>query len=162
MSLQQVLGDFRVLVVDDEEDLRRGLERLVSSTGASAEGAASAEEALERLAARSFDLVLTDVRMTGMTGVELLREIKLRWPAVEVVLITGYGTIETAVSSLQAGAAHFLTKPFDNDQILELVETFGMKAVARRHELVRGGGSPSLIAVDPKMVEVVAWIDRAA
>ena len=163
MSVKDVLQDLRVLVVDDEEDVRRGVERLVRSTGATATGAASGEEALQWLAAHPVDVVLSDVRMPGISGSDLLREVRVRHPQAEVVLITGFGTIETAVACLQAGAAHFLTKPFDNEQLVQIVERVGLKAIARRRarEGGREGGRP-IVAVDPRMREVLAEVDRIA
>jgi DNA-binding NtrC family response regulator len=98
-----LLRELSVLVVDDEEDVRRGIERLVRGAGATVAGAASGEAALAWLAGNEVDLVLTDVRMPGLSGLDLLREVRARWPHAEVVLISGFGTIETAVACLQAG-----------------------------------------------------------
>ena len=163
MSLRSLLEDLRVLVVDDEEDVRRGIERLVRGTGAAVLGAGSGEEALQCLAEVPVDLVVTDVRMPGIQGPDLLRRIKAQWPFVEVVLVTGYGTIETAVACLQAGAAHFLTKPFDNEQITGVVERLGVAALARRRaQAAPAGGRGGLVAEDPRMLEVVRQIERLA
>jgi len=111
MPVSAILRDVRVLVVDDELDLRRGVERLVRGLGASTATAASGEEALEALAAAPADVVVTDVRMTGMLGTELLRQVRVRWPATEVIVVTGFGTISDAVACLQSGAANFLPSP---------------------------------------------------
>lgn len=162
MTAAGLLRELRVLVVDDEEDVRRGIERLVRGAGATVAGAASGEAALAWLAGNEVDLVLTDVRMPGLSGLDLLREVRARWPHAEVVLISGFGTIETAVACLQAGAAHFLAKPFDNAALLDVVERVGVRAVVRRHERAAGGGGRRLIAVDPRMREVVAQVERFA
>ncbi len=163
MILKDVLADLKVLVVDDEDDVRRGIERLVKGTGAAVVGAPSGEEALARLAENPVDLVVTDVRMPGISGVDLLREIRARWPDVRVVLITGFGTIETAVACLQAGATHFLTKPFDNAQLLQIVERVGIEAIAKRRERASGGAvRRPIVAVDARMREVLAEVERVA
>jgi two-component system response regulator PilR (NtrC family) len=163
VSLRDVLSDLRVLVVDDEQDVRRGIERIVRGTGASVAGAASAEEALRHLEEHPTDLVLTDVRMPGASGIDLLRGVRARWPDAGVVLITGFGTIETAVSCLQAGAAHFLTKPFDNAQLVEVVERVGLQALARRRSREAPGASRrTFVAVDPRSKAVLAEVERLA
>jgi DNA-binding NtrC family response regulator len=158
-----VLADLRVLVADDEDDVRRGIERIVRGTGASVEGVPSGDEALKRMEEAPADLVLTDVRMPGTSGLELLRRVRARWPDVGVVLITGFGTIETAVSCLQAGAAHFLTKPFDVAQLVEVVERVGLQALARRRAREAGrAGTRTPIAVGPAMRAALAEVDRLA
>ena len=106
------LAALRVLVVDDEADIRLGLRRLLSGIGIEAREAASGLLALERLDELPADLIITDLMMPGLTGVELLTAVKQRRPETMVVLLTGFGTVQTAVQCLQAGAAHFLTKPF--------------------------------------------------
>jgi len=163
MSLREFLAGLRVLVVDDEEDVRRGIERLVRSTGASTSGAESGEAALAHLEREPADLVVSDIRMPGISGMDLLREVRARRPHVQVVMITGFGTIETAVTCLQAGAAHFLTKPFDNAHLLEVVERVGLEALAARRAREAGRASDrSIVAVDPRSQEVLAQVDRIA
>ncbi len=119
------ISQIKILVVDDQEDVRRGLLRLIGTLGCEVEEKASAEEALVALRRDSFDIVFTDLKMDKMSGVDLLHEINANWSDIEVVLITGYGTIELAVSCLQNGASHFITKPFDNNEILSFVERSG-------------------------------------
>ena len=163
MTAGAPLRDVRVLVVDDELDLRRGIERLVRGLGASSASAASGEEALASLAASPADVVVTDVCMPGMRGTELLRQVRARWPATEVILVTGYGTIGDAVACLQAGAAHFLTKPFDNDQLASAIRGAALRAVARRRAAVEDRGARSrVVAVGPRMRAVIAEVDRLA
>ncbi len=163
MSLREVLTGLRALVVDDEEDVRRGIERLVRSTGASTAGAESGEAALAALEREPADLVISDLRMPGISGTELLREVRSRRPHVQVVMITGFGTIETAVTCLQSGAAHFLTKPFDNAHLLEVVERVGLQALAARRAREAGRASERpVVAEDPRSREVFAQVDRIA
>ena len=163
MPVSAILRDVRVLVVDDEVDLRRGVERLVRGLGASTATVASAEEALEALAVEPADVVVTDVRMSGMLGTELLRQVRARWPATEVIVVTGFGTIGDAVACLHAGASNFLAKPFDNDQLVEAVERAALRAVARRRASAADRTARArMVAVGPRMRGVMADVDRLA
>ena len=159
------IAGLRVLVVDDEADIRLGLDRLVSALGAAVRQAASAEAALAALELEEADLVLTDLAMPGLSGEALLGEVKRRWPSTAVVLLTGYGTIPAAVSCLQAGASHFLTKPFDNDEIQALVARLGRQILAARPGRTGAGADgagPVLIAEDPRMRRVIELAERVA
>ncbi len=103
----------RILIVDDEPNIRQGLAEALEGQGYEIEQAESGETALERLGLTSFDLVLVDLVMDGMDGISLLQEISNLWPQTEVVIITAYGTIETAVKALKEGAYDYLTKPIN-------------------------------------------------
>jgi len=112
----------RVLIVDDEEIKRVSLVDDLAAAGHRAIAAAGGDEALKRLADGAFDLVVTDLRMPGMDGMELLRRIKaLPAPQPEVILMTAYGNIPVAVEAMRIGAFDFITKPFRNDAILPLM-----------------------------------------
>ncbi|MCZ7555784.1 MAG: sigma-54 dependent transcriptional regulator [Bacteroidia bacterium] len=157
-----ILTNLRILVVDDEPDLRLGLTRLLTPTGAVIASAASAEEALAQLASSPVDLVISDIRMPGRSGVDLLRDIKATHPAVEVILVTGFGTIELAVECLHAGAANFLTKPFDNDEILQTVAMSGRRILAARTAVQEDTSEEGIIAVDPGMLAVLELVRQVA
>jgi two-component system response regulator HydG len=157
---QPDLGALRVLVVDDEADIRLGLTRLASSVGAAVEAAEDGKAALEVLERWPADLILTDLMMPRMSGAELLVEIKKRLPAAEVVILTGYGTVQSAVQCLQTGAAHFLTKPFDNDGVMQLIRRLGRQVLARRAPAV--DGAHGLLAQDARMKPVTDLIARVA
>ncbi|MDP6763623.1 MAG: sigma-54 dependent transcriptional regulator [Planctomycetota bacterium] len=154
------LSDLRVLVVDDEDDIRLGLGRLAASVGAQVEEAPDGRAALGVLDRWPADLVLTDLMMPKMSGGQLLVEIKKRQPGTEVVILTGYGTVQSAVQCLQTGAAHFLTKPFDNEGVTQLIRRLGRQVLARR--IPEADGDATLLAQDARMKPVTELIARVA
>jgi DNA-binding NtrC family response regulator len=108
----------RVLVVDDEPALRRALTRLLQATGMRVEVAEDGAAAMEILTRETFDVALVDLMMPRVGGLELLEHVKQRYTATQVVLMTAFGDVETAVQAVRAGAFHFLTKPFrSNDEV---------------------------------------------
>jgi len=113
----------RILVVDDERNMRRVLQGLLQAEGHDVDGATDGDEAraMLRKAEPSYDLVLTDLRMPGSDGMDLLRVVKRRHPDTPVVLITAHGTVDTAVEAMREGAFDFVTKPFDNDELALVV-----------------------------------------
>jgi DNA-binding NtrC family response regulator len=126
--------DFAILVVDDEAELRRNLEDLLREEGYAVEAAASGAEALSRLAARSFQLVVTDIRMPPPDGLELLRRIRSQWPGTEVVLLTAFADRADAQAALQAGALEYLEKPYKE---FEMVLRVGRVAEGWRQQRER-------------------------
>ena len=117
-----------ILVVDDDDANRVTLERLLRREGYEVHHAASGRDAIETLRARAIDLVLTDLKMPGMTGLDLLRAVRAIDPDVEVVVMTAYGTVETAVEAMKDGAYDFVAKPLKR---IELVTTV-RKALEKR------------------------------
>ncbi|MGC6488563.1 MAG: sigma-54-dependent transcriptional regulator [Planctomycetota bacterium] len=126
----------RVLVVDDEVDLAESCAYFLERAGYQAECAASASAALELLAARSFDVVVSDVRMPRMSGMQLLAAIRERDPDVEVLLLTGYPDLQMAVTAIKQGAFDYLAKPYAEHDLLERVG----KAMAQRRVKARNEG----------------------
>jgi len=112
----------RILLVDDDESLLRVTEKQLTDAGYEVTTAASGAAALDSFDAGAFDLVLTDVQMPGMDGLELLAEVKRRDPEAAVVVITAYGTVDTAVEAMKTGAVDFLEKPFRREVLLLAVE----------------------------------------
>ncbi len=129
-----------ILAVDDEAVVRRGLLRTFEGTEFEAEACASGSAALERLQARPFELVITDLKMPGMNGIEVLKAIRVLQPDVPVVLITGYATVATAVEAMKSGAVEYIPKPFTPDQILETVR----RVLGRAPKPAPARGGPSL------------------
>lgn len=111
----------RILVVDDEPSITELCRRCLSAEGYHVATASSGETALEALRKQPFDLVLTDIRMPGMSGLELMRAVKSRDEQITVVVITGHGTITTAIESLKQGALGFVVKPFTSQELLSAV-----------------------------------------
>ncbi|HTL60654.1 MAG TPA: sigma-54 dependent transcriptional regulator [Nitrospira sp.] len=112
----------RILVVDDELNIREALVTLLEKKQYEVRGAASAEKAVEELEAATADLILTDLKMPGIGGMEFLRHLKQRWPEIEVLVMTAFGSIETAVESMRCGAYDYLTKPIDRERLAVVVE----------------------------------------
>jgi DNA-binding NtrC family response regulator len=111
-----------VLIVDDEVNIRNALVTVLERKGYQARGVGSAEEALALLEVTGMDLVMTDLRMPGMGGMEFLRQLHAKWPNTEVVVMTAYGSIETAVEAMRCGAYDYLTKPIDRERFSIVVE----------------------------------------
>lgn len=112
----------RILVVDDERSIRDVLAQVLGYEGFEVVTAGSGGEALSAFRARPFDLVLLDVKMQGIDGLETLQQLRLQDPEVRVVMISGHGTISTAVGAVKEGAFDFLEKPLDSDRLLVTVQ----------------------------------------
>ena len=107
-----------VLVVDDDEVFRNRLCRALVERNWEAEGASDGEVAIEFVRERSPDLVLVDLRMPGKGGLDVVQELRAMDTSMTIVVLTGYGSIPTAISAMKKGADHYLSKPADADQIL--------------------------------------------
>jgi heterodisulfide reductase subunit A len=114
-------GGFRILVVDDELIVRESLRDTLREDRFQVEAAESGAQALEMLAAESFHLMLTDIKMPGMDGVELLKAAKAAHPDLSVLMMTAYAAVETAVEAMKIGALDYLVKPFDPDVLIPMV-----------------------------------------
>ena len=113
----------RIMIVDDEKGMRDFLRYLLEGEGYHVEHAANGAEALTRLRENSTDLILADIKMPGMDGLEMLRQIKEIDPNIVVIVMTGYSSLETAIKAIKYNAHNYLTKPFDDpDAVLAAVE----------------------------------------
>ncbi|WP_457556248.1 response regulator [Candidatus Pyrohabitans sp.] len=139
----------KILVVDDEELIRLSLRKLLEKNGYRVEVASSAAEALEKLKADGFRIVITDIMMPDMDGVELLKKIKEQDRSIYVIMITAYASLERAIASLKFGAGDFIQKPYENREILEAVQ----KAV----ETLEEDGKSVELAVSVKQEVVNAF-----
>jgi len=122
-----------ILVVDDEGAIRYSIGKTLQKIGYQVSMAASGEEALELMSSQSFDVVLTDVRMPGLTGVELLARIKERAPDSIVILMTGYASLGTAIEAMRLGAHDYLVKPSTSQDIRQSVQ----RGLERAREMQR-------------------------
>lgn len=116
------MKNIRLLVVDDELDFLETLIKRLKKRGMQVEGARSGEEALEYLREHPADVVILDVKMPGMDGLETLRAIKTKYPLIEVIMLTGHANVETAVTGMELGAFDYLMKPMDIDELLYKVQ----------------------------------------
>jgi len=139
-----------VLVVDDDETYRTALGRAFERRGFRVLGAASVSEALELAARASVDFASIDLRMPGLSGLELVRGLLALHPSAVVVVLTGYGSIATAVEAVKLGAADYLTKPADANDLLRAFATAGSpgEAIARVAPQAATPEVPSLARVE--------------
>ncbi|BDG03202.1 sigma-54-dependent transcriptional regulator [Anaeromyxobacter oryzae] len=160
------MTEARVLVVDDKENMRKLLAKILAD-GYAVETAEDGARALALVATRPYDVVVTDIKMPGADGFELLQAVKARAPETEVVLMTGYATVADAVRAMKEGAFDYLEKPFDPDAALAVV------ARAAEHkrlaDAARSTAAPgevasfhNLVGRSPRMHEVYALLDKAA
>jgi DNA-binding NtrC family response regulator len=110
-----------ILIVDDEKNIRLALSMALEQLDIPVETAASGEEALERVAQGRYGLMLLDLRMPGLDGMEVLRQVSQQQPEIKVIIITAYGSIDLAVEAMKLGAVDFLQKPFDVGQVRDMV-----------------------------------------
>lgn len=138
------MNSFSALLVDDEEDFLKTLIKRLGKRGVNAEGAVNGEEALMILDRNPVDVVVLDVRMPGMDGIEVLREIKKKYPLIEVVMLTGHASMEVAIEGMEIGAFDYLMKPVDIDELVyKLQDAYKKKLLQEKKiknlEEVKGG-----------------------
>jgi two-component system response regulator HydG len=157
-----------VLVVDDEREMCDLLVAGLAARGFEVTACASADEAFERAMREDFEAVVTDVKMRGMDGLDLCSRLNENRPDVPVIVITGFGSLETAIATIRAGAFDFLTKPFDVDLLVIALERATQQRalrqeVKRLQSLVAGARSfDDMIGTSPAMRAVFEMIDRVA
>ncbi len=110
---------FRILIVDDEDDFREAIMKRLRARKVEVEGAASGPQALEMLDQQDFDVVVLDVKMPGMDGIETLRAIKQKKPLVEVIMLTGHASVESGIQGMQLGAFDYVMKPVALDDLMD-------------------------------------------
>jgi DNA-binding NtrC family response regulator len=158
----------RLLIVDDEESVRRVLQVQLQRQGYSVDIASNATEALAALASTDYPLVLSDLRMPGLSGMELLKQIKASHPATEVILLTAFGTVENAVEAMQAGAYHYVTKPVRYDELFIVIsralERWRLlrEITALRESLDHREGFAGIIGHSKALLAVLDIASRAA
>jgi len=124
---------FSVLLVDDELEFLETLVKRLKKRNLCVQGAKSGEEALQMLKSEQPDVVLLDVKMPGMDGIETLRQIKKLYPLVEVIMLTGHASMEVAIEGMELGAFDYLMKPMNIDELLyKLQDAYQKKSLQRR------------------------------
>ncbi|HYE25417.1 MAG TPA: sigma-54 dependent transcriptional regulator [Clostridia bacterium] len=157
-----------LLVVDDERAVREGCREIAQQIGFCAFTADNAEHALRLLENTSIDVVLTDLRMPGVNGLELLREIKRRRPETIVIVITGFASVQSAVQAMKQGAYDYVTKPFNAEELRLLLErVLGHLQLTSENRLLREQvktkeGFGSIIGRSPEMEKLYRIISKAA
>lgn len=154
--------------MDDEASVRESLERALSKAGYVTKTASSGQEAVGLLSKQTVDIILSDLKMPNGDGIELLRSIKKKYADIEVILITGYGTIQTAVEAMKEGAYDFITKPFKKAIILSTVE----RAIERQNlaqenkflkaQLGKGPGFEEIVGQSRALRQVLELVERVA
>ena len=158
----------KILVVDDDADMRGLLSDVLESDGYRVGTAESGEKALQALAEEQYDLVLTDLRMKGMLGTALLSEIKHRYPDTGVILMTAFGTVETAIEAMKGGAMDYLIKPVKTDDVLRTAGRAAREVQLRREvthlrrEVYKEYSFHQILGKSRPMQEVFELIRRVA
>ncbi|MGE5849970.1 MAG: sigma-54-dependent transcriptional regulator, partial [Candidatus Methylomirabilota bacterium] len=158
----------KILVIDDDESLRRVLEYNLAQEGYAVLTAASGEQGLDLLKKEGADLVVTDVRMAGMDGLQVLERAHKLDPNVQVIILTAFGTIEMAVEAMKAGAFHYISKPFNRDELkLTLRKALQLKDLERENKVLRQElrsrlGLDNIIADSRQMKAILEMVERVA
>ncbi len=158
----------RILVVDDDESLRWVTQAQLQQSGYLADAAANGVEALDRIRDAQPDMVITDLMMPGMTGLELLKRIRADYPEVIVIVVTAFGTVETAVEAMKAGAYDYITKPVNMDELRLIVgrglEHLELRAEVRnlRSSLDKKYGFENILGQSKSLLYVLDLASRAA
>ena len=158
----------RVLVVDDEPRMAESIALALTRAGHDCETRTSGADALALLEERSADVVVTDWRMPGMDGLELLRRIRERHPRLPVILLTAFGSVPSAVAAMREGAFDYITKPFDNDELRALVgRALALTRLERenrylRQEIASRYTPESMVAESPQSRELLDLVRRVA
>jgi two-component system nitrogen regulation response regulator GlnG len=149
-----------VWIVDDDRSIRWVFEKALSREGISYNSFASAREALDALSGGAPQVLISDIRMPGQSGIELLQEVKEKHPAVPVIVMTAYSDLESAVAAFQGGAYEYLPKPFDVDQAVELIRRALDESQREQNALEPVGEVPEILGQAPAMQEVFRAIGR--
>ncbi len=157
-----------ILVVEDEEKYRQILRIMLSLKGHKIDEAADGQEALKKIKEENYDLIISDIRMPGLNGLELLAKVKELSPPVPVVFITAYATVDSAVEAMRAGAVDYIPKPFEEERIHLTVErALGISRLisekeALKKELEERYLPQDLVCESPAMKEILKLVQRVA
>ena len=158
----------RILVVDDEMIVCESLKRILEEEGYEAEDALSGKEAFEKMKANPFDIVITDLKMPGIDGMEVLRTFRKEYPDSIIIMITGFSTVETAVEAMKLGAFDYIPKPFTPDEVAVVVKkaiekkNLILENIYLRQELQEKYGFQNIVGRSKKMQEIYRIIAKVA
>ncbi len=158
----------QILIVDDQVNTCKSLQAILKKSGYRSEYTLSAEEALRRVQSGHFDIVISDIRMPGMDGMQLLDEVKKIQPHLVVIMVTGYATIKSAVEAIQKGAYDYLPKPFTPDEVRVILERAAEKIrLESENDALRRGLQPqvtfqNIIGNSPALQRVFEMIQKVA
>jgi DNA-binding NtrC family response regulator len=162
------MSDATVLIVDDQEQLRDVCCEALEEAGYEVRAVPCGEEALEVLRNAPYDILLSDIKMPGMNGLELLRRVRELSAQTEVILMTGHATVDNAVQALRLGAADYITKPFAVDELIGRIGTVAERKQLRaenlllREQLKTGHGPGGMVGSSPRMQEMYRLILKVA
>ena len=126
---------FRILIAEDEDITRKHLIHALKKEGYEVVGTSNGREALEQLEKEYFDILITDVKMPEMSGLELLEKTRERYQNIEVLIITGFGSIDAAVEAMKKGAYEYITKPFNLDELILKVKNIYERKILKRENV---------------------------
>ena len=149
-----------VWVVDDDKSIRWVFEKALTREGIPYKTFALAQDAIDALATGAPQVLVSDIRMPGTSGLELLQNIKQRHPTLPVIIMTAYSDLESAVAAFQGGAFEYLPKPFDVDQAVELIRRAIDESMRESEVAEVSQGSPEILGQAPSMQEVFRAIGR--
>lgn len=127
-------GTATVLLVDDEEDFVRLVAQRLINRGLKVSTALSGEQALEAIGSREFDIIVIDLAMPGMDGIETLRRIKSLTPQTEIIMLTGHASLKSGIEAMKSGAEDYLEKPLDMNILLKKINDAQYRKMAKREE----------------------------
>ncbi len=159
-----------ILLVDDQSSMRLTLTALLKSAGHTLAQSATGADALDKISKNDFDVVITDLKLDTISGMDVLRAAKTQNPQTEVIMLTGYGSIESAVAAMKAGAIDYLTKPVDNEELTLALgraqerqqlksEVARLRSVIAKEQKFDPG---NIVASSPAMKEVLEMVARVA
>ncbi len=158
----------RILVVDDEKIALNNLVYILKKEEYDVTGTQSGPRALSLIEEREFDLVLTDLKMEKVDGMQILTKSKELHPETEVIMITGYATVDSAISAMKAGAYHYIAKPFKLDEVRKVVKEALEKKelknenIKLREKLEQFEGKPQIITTNPMMKQILSMVEQVA
>jgi two-component system response regulator HydG len=157
----------RVLVIDDDPGVRESMSRMLKTAGYTVQVAASGEEGFELARTDAFDVILSDMRMPGLSGIDVLRKLRDVGVDASFIIMTGFGTVDTAVEAMKLGAVDFVQKPFFRDELLMRVRSAAERRQLARQvdllqrQIVPTGSLDALVGESPAMQRVKEMIRRA-